>query len=391
MRGMQVLHVTTFLQGGAGRIIVSLAIAQRRAGHDVRVIADAGGEPGYMTYPEYVTALDAAGVPLLRVRSTFKRDPALTRSAAHQLRQLAAAWRPDVVHAHAAMPAVVARAAGLCGQPGTARLVQTMHGWGVAKTPAQAAHDLAVLAAADALVTPSRAARDGLVAAGLRRRDVHVIPYGIEPAAAGAPDPNDVALLRTRAAGPVVLCIGTIGDRKNQRLLVDALARSRSKRVTAVFVGDGDSAGLRAYAVERDVASRVIVLGHRAAADRYLSLAAALVLPSKNEGLPLAVLEALRAGVPVVATALPEIAEAVGHANAGFLVPPDDADALADAVERAVSVPHRERLARRLRRRFAARFTAERMHAAYERLYFAEADTAFGAVTSSSPAHFAAH
>ena len=54
---MRVLHITTFLQGGAGRVITSLARAQKRSGHDVRVVADAGGEPGYESYAEYIDAL----------------------------------------------------------------------------------------------------------------------------------------------------------------------------------------------------------------------------------------------------------------------------------------------------------------------------------------------
>lgn len=57
---MRILHATTFLQGGAGRVIASLAVAQRRSGHDVRVVADAGGESGYEHYVEYIDALAAA-------------------------------------------------------------------------------------------------------------------------------------------------------------------------------------------------------------------------------------------------------------------------------------------------------------------------------------------
>ncbi len=71
---MRILHVTTFLQGGAGRIIAALAIAQRRQGHDVTVVADDGGADGYGSYPEYLAALTAAGVPVVAVRSTFTRD-----------------------------------------------------------------------------------------------------------------------------------------------------------------------------------------------------------------------------------------------------------------------------------------------------------------------------
>ena len=55
---MRILHVTTYLRGGAGRVISSLAIAQLRLGHDVRVAVDTGGEPGYASYPRIPGRID---------------------------------------------------------------------------------------------------------------------------------------------------------------------------------------------------------------------------------------------------------------------------------------------------------------------------------------------
>ncbi len=67
----RVLHITTFLQGGAGRNITDLALAQHRGGYDVLVVADAGGVAGYSSYAEYVSELDAAGVPFVVLRWSF--------------------------------------------------------------------------------------------------------------------------------------------------------------------------------------------------------------------------------------------------------------------------------------------------------------------------------
>jgi glycosyltransferase involved in cell wall biosynthesis len=363
---MRVLHTTTFLQGGAGRNIADLALAQRRAGHDVRVAADAGGEAGYASYPEYLDALTAAGIPCTLLTSTFKRDVALNARAARELQDVTRAWRPDVVHAHATTPALVARLAGV-GVPG--RLLHTMHGWGIAKTAAHAAADIALLELADAVVVPSAAAAETLRGAGLTRGDLRVIPYGIAPGLPPRPpDPEDVRAIERSAAGRrVCLCIGTIGERKNQRLLIDALAAAPLRDVTAVFIGDGDAAGLRAHARALGVETRAVVLGQRADASRYLSLAGALVLPSRNEGLPLAVLESLRAGVPVVAADIPEIAEALDGGRCGHLFAPDDAASLGSALRAAFDEPAPARA--RLRSRFAEHYAEDRMLSAYARLY----------------------
>ena len=363
---MRILHVTTFLQGGAGRNIADLALAQRRAGHDVRVAADAGGEPGYGSYPEYVEELTAAGIPILRLTSTFKRDLALNTRAALELGKACAGWHPDVAHAHATTPAIVARLSGVVA---SAPVVNTMHGWGITKTPEQALNDIATLEQADALVVPSRAAAATLEAVGLEREDVRVIPYGL---AAGCPltpaDPEDLRAIERLAAGRrSVGCIGTIGQRKNQRLLVDALSGPGLSDIVAVFIGDGDVDGLRACAESRAVGDRVLILGHRPDASRYLAVIDALVLPSRNEGLPLAVLEALRAGTPVAAARIPEIAEALDDGRCGHLFDPNDPGALTAAVRAALATTEVDR--ERLRTRFSTLYTQDRMLASYASLY----------------------
>jgi glycosyltransferase involved in cell wall biosynthesis len=363
---MRILHLTTFLQGGAGRNITDLALAQRRTGHDVRVAADAGGEPGYASYPEYLDELAAAGVPVLRLTSTFKRDAALNRRAAHELGEACAGWHPDVAHAHATTPTVVARLSGVVV---SVPVVNTMHGWGITKTPEQVLSDIATLEQADAVVVPSRAAAATLETVGLEREDVRVIPYGLACARSLRPvDPGDRRAIAHVAAGRRrVGCIGTIGERKNQRLLVEALSGEGLHDIVAVFIGDGEVDQLRALAESCGVADRVLILGHRPDASRYLAAIDALVLPSRNEGLPLAVLEALRAGTPVAAARIPEIAEALDAGRYGHLFDPDDPAALSRAVRDALAATEADR--ERLRTRFSSLYTQDRMLASYASLY----------------------
>ena len=363
---MHILHITTFLQGGAGQIITALALAQRDAGHEVTVVTDDGGAPGYASYPEYLQRLSRAGVRVFPVRSTFTRDLALNVGAAAQLRALVDAHPVTVCHTHAAIPALVAHLA----LAGCRRVpfIHTMHGWGITKTPQQAATDLTLLGTADVVVTPSAAARRALMEQGLGDVPLNVIPYGIDAELPSrAADTEDVVAIDSLRSHLVALCIGTIGERKNQALLIKALASN--PLAAAVFIGDGDVSGLRAEAEQAGVAHRVRILGYRPDASRYLAHADVLVLPSRNEGLPIAVLEAFRAGVPAVASDIPEIAEAVEDGATGVLFAPDDAGALAAALDRVGNPLQRARMGETARRTFASHYGTERMLVEYERLY----------------------
>ena len=111
-----------------------------------------------------------------------------------------------------------------------------------------------------------------------------------------------------------------------------------------------------------------MILGRRDHASRYLSLADVLVLPSRNEGLPIVVLEALRSGVPVVGSDIPEIREALGPELDDFLFPPEDPQALASALRRALDITDRSEWTLRLHARFDC-YTEPRMIAEYEDAY----------------------
>ena len=151
-----------------------------------------------------------------------------------------------------------------------------------------------------------------------------MVPYGVRdepPAAASAPDPLLTELHRWRANGGLVFCcVGTIGARKNQRILVDALRLLEDRdRVKCVFVGDGDAEGLWAHALAAGVEDAVRIAGYRDDTRPFLQAADALVLPSLSEGQPLSILEAWRDGLPVIVSDIPELAELVDDGVTGFL------------------------------------------------------------------------
>jgi glycosyltransferase involved in cell wall biosynthesis len=366
---MRILHLTTFLQGGAGLAIATLASAQVRAGHEVAVITSRTSVPGYGNYPAHLQALAGAAVRTLEVDSLFDRSPAAHEAVGRAIDEsFGGAGTFDLLHTHAAVPSAIARTA-VARAGRRVPILQTMHGWGVAKTSDQAAHDVDVMNLVDRVVVPALASARHLHALGVDPRRVSVVPYGVGPAEdAAAPDDRVQEIREWRRRGRlVVCCVGTLGPRKNQRLLVDALSMvDAPARVHAVFAGDGPRRSLSALAAERGVANRVRFLGYRADARRVLGESDYLVLPSLSEGQPLAVLEAFCDGVPVLASRIPELEELIDDGRTGWLFDATDPRALASALSAACRLGGAARaLAVRARAVYESRFTIERMVTGY--------------------------
>jgi glycosyltransferase involved in cell wall biosynthesis len=373
---MTVLHLTTFLQGGAGLVIAEMAAAQRAAGHDVVVVTSATPEPGYGNYPGHLETLGRAGVELYLVDSLFKREIGENLNVVTFLAgEGGGAARFDIVHAHAAVPAVIGMI--LASRSGRrAPVLQTMHGWGTAKTVAQEQCDLAVLNLVDRVVVAAETSAAFLHSLGVAAERVRVIPYGVAPRRLHAryAHPVEAEMLEwQRNGGAVACCSGTIGQRKNQRLLVDALPLlDADHRVLCVFVGEGDTTELRAHAAELGVADHVRFCGYREDARDIAAGADCLVLPSLSEGQPVSILEAFCDGLTVVASGIPEIKEIVDDEVTGFLFDPSHAADLARALTAAhrLTRDERENVRARAQQVYESRFSVDRM----VREYLAEYD-----------------
>jgi glycosyltransferase involved in cell wall biosynthesis len=352
---MKILHVASFLQGGAGRVIVELAAAEQRAGHEVTVVTSSGGAPGYGNYDAYLDMLTAAGVAWVRVDSLFHRRP------------------EQIIHAHAAVPGLAALVfMGARRVP--AGLVETMHGWGQAKTPEQSRSDVAVLNLMDRVVVPSRSSADLIGSLGVERSRLLVVPYGVP---ASAPELSEadhdtwMTMTRARRAGWVVIaCVGTIGPRKNQRLLVEAVAALRHHAL-CVLIGDGDTAAIRSAVVEHGCERRVCLHGYSKSARTLAAHADLLVLPSRSEGQPLAILEAFADGLLVATSDVPELVELVSDGVTGFTFAAEDAASLASTITHVATLSNSSRRTVReaARRRYAAEFTSTGMIDRYAAVY----------------------
>ena len=140
---------------------------------------------------------------------------------------------------------------------------------------------------------------------------------------------------------PVIAVIGRLSEQKGHAYLLDALAGTAAlDRVHAVFAGDGNLRdSLRARASALGLSSRVHLVGVRRDVGNLLNAIDVFVLPSLWEGLPLALLLAMGAGVPVVATTVSGVPEVVESGRTGLLVAPGDATELGRAVSRLLTNP----------------------------------------------------
>jgi glycosyltransferase involved in cell wall biosynthesis len=206
-----------------------------------------------------------------------------------------------------------------------------------------------------------RTSRDVEAVVGLPRGSVVTIHNGV-------PDETDPPLPFPRM-GPLIGAIGRLERQKGFDVLIRALAGI--EEATLVLVGDGSERGaLEDLAIDVGVADRVIWTGWSEEARRYVASFDVFALPSRSEGFPLAVLEALLARAAVVVSDVGSVAEAVHDGETGLLVPPDDVGALVRALRQLLADNElRERLGEQGRRLVLENFTADHMTRAFESLY----------------------
>lgn len=193
---------------------------------------------------------------------------------------------------------------------------------------------------------------------------VHVIPN---------PAPLPSRMVRPRRSDEI-LFLGRIGQLKGCYTLLDAVAQlaPRHPELTLVCGGDGDAEELMARAQQLGIGARLRIPGWITgpAKDRLLARATLFALPSHVEGLPMALLEAMAAGMPIVTTPVGGIPDAVRDGIEASLVPPGDVDALAAAIDRLlVDEALRVRLGAAAQSRVEQEFGLARVSAQLDALY----------------------
>ena len=316
--------------------------------------------------------LAAAGVPVTLIGKRFKVDPL----ALGRLTRFLRAKRFDVVQTWIYAADTYGRvAAHRAGVPVVVTAEMAVDLW---KGRSGRAVDRFLARWTDRVVGNSRAVvdfyRDDV---GIPADKLAMIPSGIADDEV-APDVDPAAVrseLGLPPGCPLAIFVGRLAEQKGVGDLVAALDLLQHVRpdLRTLIVGDGPLRGrleadARAFRLLDD--GRATFLGHRADVPRLLAASDVLVLPSRYEGMPNVVLEAMRWGKPVVATAAPGTTEVVVDEATGLLVPLRDPVALARAIRRVVADPD---LARRLgeagRARVEAEFGVDRMVDRFAALY----------------------
>lgn len=228
-----------------------------------------------------------------------------------------------------------------------------------------------------AVVAISEGVRAALIASGVDAARIVVVPSGVE-ADAFAVSPAQRAAARARYGLPddaaVLVVVGALEARKGHAVLLAALARLRAAPVRVLCAGEGSQRDtLVAEATALGLGNVVRWLGRVDDVATVLAAADVAVMPSHHEGLGVAALEAMAAGVPVIASAVGGLPEAVVDGTTGMLVPPGDPGALATAITRVTGDDDlRRRLgaagARRVREHFTMAGMAARTLEVYRRL-----------------------
>ena len=221
--------------------------------------------------------------------------------------------------------------------------------------------------AADLVLAPS-AATAAELARDYGAHDTAVLPN----ASGGIPAPPSAVAEVASDAEPGLLFVGRLRVRKGVEVLLRALAylRAQGRLPRLRIVGEGEHRqAIERAAVRFGVRDQVDFLGRRGPAEiRWLfDRSAALVVPSIYEGMPLVILEAMVAGVPVVASRVSGIPEVVLDPETGWLVPPEDPEALAAALVELLESPEAARQrGQRGRQRLEERYRAEVVAEAWE-------------------------
>jgi glycosyltransferase involved in cell wall biosynthesis len=230
------------------------------------------------------------------------------------------------------------------------------------------------------IVANSQAAADRLVFERIPRRKIAVISNGLDVDPYGPRSP--------RAALRNVVVVANLRREKGHDVLIDAAVDVLRQYPDARFdiVGAGpERETIVARAHERGVAQAFTFHGHQAEVASRLAAADIFVLPSRSEAFPNAVLEAMAARLPIVASAVGGILELIDDGRNGLLVPADDVRALADRICDLMADPARAaRLGEAARTEAEGRYSFDRMVAGFERLYLTEL-TRRGVVAHGAP------
>ena len=367
---LRVLVVVDDLRvSGAQRQIAEEARALDRARVALSIVSLAVA-PG----PSLAPQIEVAGVPIAVLPGKGIVDPRRLRQLVRLMRRV----QPDIVHTQLSYANILGLlAARLAGRPAVASLQNVTTNQGRLDGPKRTLERLALRLAERTIVVAEGAREETQRSFRLPPERIAVLPNAVDLARLDLPvefDRDEVRReLGGRPSSRLICVIARLTPDKGHDLLLQAAAAlaSRHPGIRYLFVGTGVEEGrLRRLAGDLGLAEVVAFLGVRDDVPRIVAASDLFVLPSLNEGLSLAMLEAMAIGTPVVATRVGGAADVIEPGRTGWIVPPGQPTSLADAIDEALRAPGRAaEYARRARNRVRSEFAVERHVELLEAIY----------------------
>lgn len=369
---IEVAQVVTRCIAGAGGVAVRGARHLDPSRFHITLVT---GEGGPLTDQARAAGMDVVVEPSLVAQISPRDD----LRALRRLTRLFGRRGFDVVHTHSAKAGAIGRLAA--HRAGVPVILHSYHGFPFHEfqSPVRRAAYVAIERRLTAVTDVVLAIGSGVATEAVRRGLARPTALRTIP-----PVVESESVVQTRATRATARCllglpdqvpvVGTVGRVEYQKApehLIEAAAQLRHRDAVVVWIGSGpDIEAMRTLAVERGLADRFRFVGERPDVATLLPAFDLFAMASRYEGLPCAVVEAMRCGLPVVATAVNSMPDLVVPGESGILVPAGRPRALAAAIDDLLDRPAlAAAMARRGRELAGRRFDAEQLSAVLDELY----------------------
>ena len=332
---MRILYVITLPDiGGAQTHLLEVACAMQKSGHDVQIVA---GKYGWLTEQLEIKGIEISVIDELVREISLKKDWATV----YKIRNIIKKWHPDIIHCHSSKAGIVGRiAAFMEGVPS----VFTAHGWAFTEGVPFFKRVLYSVIENIMLNITSKcfcvSEYDRCLSKKWFLRDSHkiiTVHNGI-----GDDGLQRDAIVRMLDNGSILrlIMVGRFSKPKDHMLLIKSVYDINKKypgQVHLSLVGDGDLfAVANQYVVANNLGDFIVLLGESTCVDSLLTQSDVFCLISNYEGLPISIIEAMRAGLPVIASDVGGNNELVVDGVNGYLVSRGDRKGLVQAIEKLI-------------------------------------------------------
>ncbi len=348
MEKIKVIHpITRLIVGGAQQNTIDTCTYLSREMYDTEIIV------GPQTGPEGELLSEAGrrGVRLHVIHELVREiSPARDAAALMKMVSYFRAQKPRIVHTHSSKAGILGRwAARIAGVP---VIVHTVHGWGYHEY--QPAHirllyqylERITARITDKMIVVSDCNAEKGLSDAIGSRDLYTTIHSSIDIDAFSPEKYDPVRIRRSfgfsAHAPVIGMVGRLSSQKNPADFVRAAALVKQKKPEAafLFVGDGPlRSGIERQITQCGLEGSVVLAGLRDDVPALLACMDVFILTSLWEGLPRVIVQAMAAGVPVVANGVDGVREIIRNGTNGFMVDPGDTASMADRVISLLECP----------------------------------------------------